>query len=77
MPGFPLYQCHDQAYCAELANIEQAVAAQATVLVGAPGSTSAETSSTTRSTSRNYVESGVKRLACVGGVVKSRSYTVS
>jgi len=25
---------------------------------------------------RNYVESGVKRLACMGGVVKSCSYTV-
>lgn len=37
MPGFPLYQLHDQAYCAQLANIEQAAAAQDRVLIGAPG----------------------------------------
>jgi hypothetical protein len=37
MSGFPLYQRHDQAFCAQLANIEQAAAAQPSVLVGAPG----------------------------------------
>lgn len=37
MPEFPLYQRHDPAYCAQLANIEQAAATQDKVLVGAPG----------------------------------------
>ncbi|MFP6560282.1 GSU2403 family nucleotidyltransferase fold protein [Paraburkholderia sp. B3] len=37
MHGFPLYQRHDQAYCAQFANIEQAAATQDRVLIGAPG----------------------------------------
>ncbi|KAG8154804.1 GSU2403 family nucleotidyltransferase fold protein [Burkholderia catarinensis] len=32
-----LYEQHDQAYCSQFANIEQAAAAQDVVLVGAPG----------------------------------------
>jgi hypothetical protein len=37
MPGFPLYQRHDQAFCSQYANVEQGAAAQPRVLVGAPG----------------------------------------
>jgi hypothetical protein len=37
MSSLPLYQRHDQAYCAQLANVEQACASQAKVLIGAPG----------------------------------------
>ncbi|WP_028227926.1 GSU2403 family nucleotidyltransferase fold protein [Paraburkholderia ferrariae] len=37
MEGFPLYQQHEQAYCVQFSNIEQAAAAQDRVLVGAPG----------------------------------------
>lgn len=37
MLGLPLYQRHDQAFCAQLANVEQAAAAQDAVLIGAPG----------------------------------------
>lgn len=33
-----LYQQHDLAYCSQFANIEQAAASQAEVLIGAPGS---------------------------------------
>ncbi|MGN6319542.1 GSU2403 family nucleotidyltransferase fold protein, partial [Trinickia sp.] len=33
-----LYELHDQAYCSQFANIEQAAAAQGEVLIGAPGS---------------------------------------
>jgi hypothetical protein len=37
MHGLPLYQRHDQAFNSQYANVEQASAAQARVLVGAPG----------------------------------------
>lgn len=37
MPGFPLYQRHDQAFGSQYANVEQGAAAQPRVLVGAPG----------------------------------------
>jgi hypothetical protein len=37
MPGFPLYQRHEQAFCSQSANVEQGAAAQPGVLVGAPG----------------------------------------
>jgi hypothetical protein len=37
MPGFPLYEQHDQAYCSQFANIEQAATTQRQVLLGAPG----------------------------------------
>ncbi|WP_213307400.1 GSU2403 family nucleotidyltransferase fold protein [Paraburkholderia sacchari] len=37
MLGSPLYQRHGQAFCTQLANVEQAAAAQDTVLIGAPG----------------------------------------
>lgn len=33
-----LYEQHDQAYCSQFANIEQAAASQGEVLIGAPGS---------------------------------------
>lgn len=36
-PSIRLYQSHDQAYCAQFANVEQAAASQDQVLVGAPG----------------------------------------
>jgi hypothetical protein len=37
MHGLPLYQRHDQAFCSQYANVEQAAASQGRVLVGAPG----------------------------------------
>lgn len=37
MPPFPLYEQHEQAYCSQFANVEQAAATQDKVLMGAPG----------------------------------------
>ncbi|MEX3956306.1 GSU2403 family nucleotidyltransferase fold protein [Trinickia sp. EG282A] len=37
MHRMPLYEQHDQAYCLQFANVEQAAAAQDTILLGAPG----------------------------------------
>jgi hypothetical protein len=37
MALFPLYEQHEQAYCSQFANVEQAAATQDKVLMGAPG----------------------------------------
>ncbi|WMY06704.1 GSU2403 family nucleotidyltransferase fold protein [Paraburkholderia phenoliruptrix] len=37
MSPFPLYEQHEQAYCSQFANVEQAASTQDRVLMGAPG----------------------------------------
>jgi hypothetical protein len=68
MPDFPLYQRHDQAYCAQLANIEQAAASQDKVLLGAPGTILEHRRGDLIYYARQFMNAeGVKREESLGG----------